>query len=444
MLCGMSESDIVPEPGGAPGAKPGTDQRAQAAAILARWFDTGAFPDRLLDDSAPTDTRTRAWLQEVVHGAARWNRTLDWMGARLATRAPDSALRAFLHVGLYQLWFMTGVPEYAAVGTTVAAARARLHRSQAGFLNALLRRVCRERAALAAALAREPLAVRASHPDELVARWSKTWDAATVEALCAWNNTRPRVCVTTRGNTAEMFAAQAATAGLPAGLPLTPHPADARFWIVPRGARLDALPGFAAGHVIARDPATRLAIDLCAARPGEIWWDPCAAPGGKTVALADALAGQGRLVAGDAHADRLSLLQATLARAGLGDWVEVRQADLLTLTEAQIYDGILLDVPCSNTGVLARRPDARWRFSATRLDALTATQAELLARAWLALRPGGRLIYSTCSLEPEENRAQIAAFLGRHPDARLDAEQFAIPVHTATDGAYAARLIKRD
>jgi 16S rRNA (cytosine967-C5)-methyltransferase len=206
--------------------------------------------------------------------------------------------------------------------------------------------------------------------------------------------------------------------------------------------RVESLPGYGQGGFIIQDPAARGAVELLDVQPGQRVLDACAAPGGKTLQIAARLGGKGRLVAMDLHADRLPPLRDNLARAGFG-WVEVATGDAAAPRPASDdwrFDRILLDVPCSNTGVLRRRPDARWRFTARRLAALARTQAAILRNtlAWLA--PGGRLVYSTCSLEPEENRDLLDALLRDVPGLRLLGAIDRLPMRDATDGAFAAAL----
>ena len=220
--------------------------------------------------------------------------------------------------------------------------------------------------------------------------------------------------------------------------------------MLPRGTAVERVPGFAEGFFLVQDPSTLGAVDLVAAKPGETIVDACAAPGGKTAAMADAMRNEGLIIAGDPQGERLQRLRANVERLKLtcarieqldaGDLVSLRNA--MQRQGASAADAILLDVPCSNTGVLQRRADARWRFDEANLRELGVVQARLLDTAALCVRPGGRLVYSTCSLEAEENAQQVQAFLRRNGDFRLDAETASVPPESGIDGAYAARLVK--
>lgn len=419
--------------------------RRVAAERVARWAATGLFPDRLLDGVRAD----RAWVAEVVYGVVRWCRALDWILARLAPRRPAPELRAVLLVGLYQLFYLDAADDHATVHETVEAAKAAGGAAAAGFVNAVLRRAQREREGLRAELARQPEGVRASHPDALLERWRARWGGAGTTELCAWDNLRPDLVVRLRsgGLTPVEFAARCAAAGHRA----TPHPAaPGECFVLSPGTAPAELPGYAEGGFAVQDPATLAAPRLLRPEPGQAVLDACAAPGGKTALLAEALGGRGVVVALELHADRLARLRENVARLRLdgvrvtrGDAGDSRLAERLRAAGAPcVFDRILLDVPCSNTGVLRRRVDARWRFSAARLRRLVSAQRRILDGCAGLLQPGGLLVYSTCSLEPEENEEQVGAWLRVRPDFRRLAEQTFFPPRAGTDGGYVALLAR--
>ncbi len=389
-----------------------------------------ALTARLLE----TADGPRAFLMELVYGVVRWRRFLDWAVSRAARQAPPPDLQAFLQVGLYQILKLDTVPPYAAVNETVAAVKAALGERQARFANAVLRRTLRERASLAADLARQPLGIRQSHPDELLARWVRHFKEGPTEALCAWNNRRAevRLCANTLTIADDRLPLDLAGRGV----------AEPGGWVLAAGERIADLPGYREGHFLVMDPAARRAVDLLAPRPGERILDACAAPGGKTALMAARLKLTGRLVALERSETRRPRLLANLERLGCGSFVEVAAGDARQLSPAQWgeFDGILLDVPCSNTGVIRRKPDVRWRFSAQALKRLAADQRRLLDGVACLLKPDGRLVYSTCSLEPEENERLVAAWLAAHPEFRLEGERRVFPPADNADGAYAACL----
>lgn len=392
--------------------------RREAIYILTRWQETGEFPDRLIADSPD-----RAFVTDLVYTAVRRHRTLVWALGQLVKKMPKGETGAALLVGGAQILFMPSVAEYAAVNETVEAAKT-ASRETAGLVNAVLRNLLRQREALLAELAKQPLGIRLSHPDSLVTRWTAHFGPEETEALCAWNNTP-----------AETFAAY-------------PPGAAEAFSAVPRGTRVESMPGYAEGAFIVQDPATAPAIDLLDVRPGQRVLDACAAPGGKTVQLAWRMGAptseHHKLVALDLHEDRLESVRENLARTKL-DWVTVGQGDLADASQEILsrygpFDRILIDAPCSNTGVLRRRPDARWRWTTKRMKKLAETQAALLEAAFGLLAPAGRVVYSTCSLEPEENRRQITQLRKAHPEIVCTGVEERIPTRSQTDGSFACAL----
>ena len=429
-----------------PPLQTGVSSRREAIFVLARWLETDDFPDRLLSDSPD-----RGFIMDLVYGTVRWRRALEWVLSTLVQRLPEGETRAALLAGAYQILFMDTVPDYAAVNATVAAAKLANARA-AGFVNGVLRNLARRREACLAALAQQPPGVRFSHPDALVARWTARYGAADTEALCHWNNTPAQTVIAWlpgadpdvqnsgfRVQQAQVSATEHRTLNTEHAS-LMPHPAAPEtHFLVPHGVRIESLPGYAEGWFVVQDPATAAAVDLLDVHPGQTVLDACAAPGGKTAQLAARMRGQGRLVAMDLHADRLVTLRATLERTRQS-WVETALDDATAPADATRFDRILLDVPCSNTGVLRRRPDARWRFAERRLKKLCAVQQAILVRALRRLAPGGRLVYATCSLEPEENLRQVEQALATEPRARLAATVERLPFRDGTDGAFAAAI----
>ena len=414
------------------------NSRAVAAGILLRWFRTAEFPDRLLDGAA----EDRAFVMELVYGAVKWTRALGWFAGRLASRAPRPELRALLDIGLYQILLLDSVAPHAAVNETVEAAKLKLGARDAGFINALLRSALRRRGELLDELGKQPMAVRMSHPDALVERWSRAHGSEGAGRICLWNNSRPSVVL--RVNTPRIgFEALRMRLG-EAGIAAAPHPAaPGECLVLPRGVRLESAPGYIEGWFAVLDPSTLAAVELLDPRPGELVLDACAAPGGKTFLIAARMRGLGRIVASDLHEDRMGRLRSNIERLGLEN-VTVARADASAPEPGWggPFDAILLDAPCTNAGVLRRRPDARWRFSNSRLAVRVKTQSAILGRAASSLKPGGRLVYSTCSLEPEENEGVIQDFLERRPEFREARRMVSVPPEHDMDGAFAALLIR--
>jgi len=412
--------------------KPIPSPRTVAARILARWLLTGDFPDRLI----PENTPQRNLVQEMVYGAVRWRRTLEWLLTGMVSREPDPETKAYLLIGLYQLFRMDNVPAHAALNETVEASKADLDPARVRFVNGVLRNALRRREAMLSDLSRTALGIRLSHPDLLIERWSRQYGDAATAALCEWNNRRPEVFVRLRGTDTPAHAALREQ--------LSPHPIATDFLRVPAGTAVSELPGFETGTFYVQDPATQLAVALLAPEPGMRVLDACAAPGGKAFACADRMQDKGVIIAADLHEDRLRRLRENAARMNLS-CLQVVQADAAAPAGAAIrahapFDRILLDVPCSNTGVLNRRPDARWRFAPEKLETLTRLQAAMLDAATALLADDGSLVYSTCSLEAEENQQLVERWLAANPAFRMDEQRTSLPPDSGMDGAFAARI----
>lgn len=416
--------------------------RTEAIRILFRWIRTQEFPGRTIGGVAPA---LRGFVMELTYATVRWARLLDAVLEPRLRQRPPAETEAALLLGACQLLKLPEIPGYAAVHATVEALkRIGGRRSPVGLLNAVLRDLDRNRESLLAEIQSWPPALRLSHPDALVEDWTRRWDAARAEAICAWNNQPADVAVLTLplGPRREEILARF----LGAGIVAEPHPECGEALLLGHGVRIEELPGFDSGDFAVQDPATLDAVRLLDVQSGQRVLDACAAPGGKAARIARLLGGQGRLLALERHADRLPPLRATLARlapppAAPGASWEIRTADAATVTPDELggrFDRILLDVPCSNTGVLRRRPDARWRVDAERTARLLRLQAQLIENAAALLAPGGRIVYSTCSLQRSENEDRVAQFLERHRDFVLLDQVFRAP--PGMDGAFAAAL----
>lgn len=379
------------------------NSRRAAAFAVARWIATNDFASTLLPDGAD-----RSFVQDIVYTVIRRTRPLRLVLSRLLKKWPAAEMEALLYVGAAQILYMPDVPDFAAVHETVEAAKECANPNVARVVNGVLRNLLRRREQLEALVASSPLEIRESFPDELVRRWIARFGAEGAERLAKWHN-----------EPAETYLAY-----------------PDRFEKLPRGRRVEEVEGFAEGAFIVQDPGTALAVELVAPAPGDKILDACAAPGGKTIQLAWRGAD---VTACEVNPKRRRRLVENLKRTRLDEKVAV--TDALDVADNQ-FDKVLVDAPCSNTGVLRRRPDARWNWTLEKLSALVKLQAEMLDAAAPRVRPGGLLVYSTCSNEPEENSLQIEAFLSRHPDFKLVASKESIPFETGVDGAFAAALVR--
>ncbi len=412
-----------------------SNSRFAAARILQSYTEHGVMPERHLRELV----QDRAFITEMVLGVVRHQLSLDWWLGQLMPRGvPTGRVRPVLWVGLYQIMLMDAVEPYAAVYETVQAAKVIGTPRHAPLVNAVLRRALRERQPLLDALHQQPPTVRFSHPPELFDRWKTAFGEADTLRLCVWNNTRPHVYLRVRPQwSPDDTLHQLQRCGVPAAL-CTARP---EFITLQDNVRVEKVPGFAVGQFMVHDPATMRAVDLLDPQPGEAIADVCAAPGGKAIAIADRLQGRGLWV-GDINLIRSKRLQANLRRCGYAA-IPVHAFNAVAEPLPQEFDGILLDAPCSNTGVIRRRPDARYRLNADHLAQLNNLQLQMLDNVAHAVRPGGRLVYSTCSLEAEENEDLIRRWLPQHPDFQLEATATCFPPHDHIDGAYTARLRRR-
>ena len=391
----------------------------------------------------------RHLCQELAYGIVRWQATLDWLIARkTAAREQKPMLRNLLRMGLYQIFWLDRIPGHAAVNETVELARQSGFPSQAGFINAVLRNYLREFDAtklLLAGLKKEQPHLGYSHPEWLVARWHTRWGADQTARLMEWNNTPPKAFA--RVNTLKAD---------PGKLLVQWREEDVEYdfvrqdWIeenlvfeLKSHPPLGRLPSFQQGLFYVQDPSTLLAARELDPQPGEHVLDLCAAPGGKLTYIAQLMRNEGRLLAHDTAAERLKLIEKNCARLGV-TCVQTVLPSTLNPQPSTLFDRILIDAPCSNTGVMRRRVDLRWRIRLEEIGRLRATQLGLLRQAAALLKPGGTLVYSTCSLEPEENGQVVDEFLSEHTAFKLERTRELLPFVEGVDGTYVARMLRND
>lgn len=392
----------------------------------------------------------RALATELAYGCLRMRGTLDRAIEQSAGRPMgriSPGLREILRMGAYQLLFLDRIPAYAAVDEAVKLASLHGRRGGEKFVNAVLRNAPRKvgdiRFPDRAADPVEYLAAARSHPAWLVRRWIARMGEAAAEALCAAGNSTPPLTarVNTIRATRESLIASLSAEGVRAA-PNDGHPLAVDISGLPRP--LKELAAFRNGLFAVQDVSAMRIADLVGARRGERIVDLCAGPGGKAAAVAAAAGDGAEVVCLDASPVKAEMVRETAGRLGLrsircvvGD--ARRAARVPGLAPA---DRVLLDAPCSNTGVLRRRPEARWRLRPWDIARLAKAQAALLSSAAVVVRPGGALVYGTCSVEPEENRGVVEAFLASEPRFRLDSEIELIPAADGCDGGYGARMIR--
>ena len=393
----------------------GVNSRRTAAFIFAKWLATKDFPATMLPEGPD-----RAFVQDLVYTTIRRLRPLRRILGGFLKTWPKGELEALLYIGAAQILYMNDVPDFAAVSATVDAAKASPNKNIAKVVNGVLRNLIRKRDEGVDFMEGALLEERESFPTALVKRWIDRFGKENAEKLCKWHN-----------EPAETWIARP----------------DCSFTKLERGERVEGVKGYAEGEFIVQDPGTQLAIELMDVHRGEKVLDACAAPGGKTIQLAWRGA---KVTACEVNPKRRRRLVENLERVGvMSGSSRVEVIDSLSFTpnstlQVPTFSKILVDAPCSNTGVLRRRPDARWNWSEEKLKELVKLQAEILDQVVPLVAPGGAIVYSTCSNEPEENLEQVRAFTRRHKDFHIVTSKESIPYESGHDGAFAALILRNE
>ena len=399
------------------------------------------------------DERDRALAGEIATGTLRWQGAYDHVIA-VFTKRPveklDPEVLDILRMTMFQLLQLERVPASAAVKDAVDLAGKAGKRSASGLVNAILRRVSRERHQLPlpgapadprrGADALDYLSVTLSHPRWLVSRWLDRYGFADTEAWTRFNNSpapltlRANTYLTTR----DELSAKLVRAGIE-----TDASQRTRDGLIVRHGNPLATGLHAEGLFVIQDEASQLVGEFVDAQPGERILDACASPGGKTIQMGAALRGEGLVVAADVRGRRVDLLRETVRRSGAAN-VEVIQADARTsLPFARVFDRVLLDVPCSGLGTVRRDPDVKWRRRPEDLPILSETQRTMLERAAEVVKGGGAMVYATCSSEPEENDEVVDAFLASHGEFAEARERFrTLPFRDGLEAFFAAMLVR--
>lgn len=422
--------------------------RALAAVLSGKASLNSSLPAQL----DKVEVRDRGLTQDLAFGTARWQPRLSALAERLLQKPfkkADADVEALMLVGLYQLLY-TRIPAHAAIGETVGCADKLKKPWAKALLNAVLRRAQRESSDIFAELERDPV-VRTAHPrwlqKSLKAFWPEQW-----EAICAANNAHPPMIlrVNRRHHNREAYLQLLHDAGIEASA--CQFSADGI--LLAQACDVRSLPGFDLGWISVQDEAAQLAADLLDLAPGQRVLDACCAPGGKTCHVLEAEAKLDAVVAIDLEAKRLTRVRENLDRLGLdAQLIACDARDTASWWDGKGFQRILLDAPCSATGVIRRHPDIKLTRQADDIAALAALQGELLDALWPTLEVGGILLYATCSTLPTENTEVIEAFLARTPGAReLDLATQAgvrqphgrqlLAQEGGHDGFYYAKLIK--
>lgn len=443
------------------------DNPRQLAFIALRWVQRGAYADVALDrvlrqtDLSNVDRRL---VTELVYGSVRRQRSLDALIDQLAKKKahqqpPD--LRIILHLGLYQLRYLDHIPDAAAVNSTVELAKKNGFSGLASFVNGLLRQYLRlvssDRDPLK--LPENPierLGVLHSYPDWIIEVWLKQFGYDATEQLCQWFNQPPAIDLRINVLRASVEKITTALQEVDVGVTRVANLPQALRFTTSTGA-IEKLPGFDAGWWTIQDSSAQLVSHILDPQPGEVVIDACAAPGGKTTHIAELMQDTGTIWACDRTASRLKKLQQNIARLQLQS-IQICTGDSRNLPQfIHVADRVLLDAPCSGLGTLHRHADARWRQTPDSVKELTVLQTELLNHVSTWVKPGGVLVYATCTLNSEENEVIVQNFLTQHPHWKIQlptANSLGIPYATsfgwmkvlphrqAMDGFFIVRLQK--
>ena len=436
--------------------------RAAAVRELGRIEQEGAFIGLTGDEDLVLDAREERQAREYVAGVTRWRRWLDFLLAQFYRgdfNTMEPVLRQILRVGLYDVLFLS-TPAHAALNEAVEAAKRQVRPGAGRLVNGVLRSVLRRQDDLpqpATGNAARDLAICHSHPTWMVRRWLARFGTDETQALLRWNNTRPVYGV--RANTLQTSVEAFRNKLTGEDIAWEPSPYLSDFTRLPQLQGVIRSASLPKGTWAVQDESAGLVVRLLDPQPGETLLDVCAAPGGKTLYAAQRMQDQGSILASDVHAGRLELVRHAAKQAG-ATIIETQEADVRDLAAGEPSrqgDRVLLDAPCSGLGVLAKRADLRWNRTSEEIGELVHLQDELLDAAARLVRPGGLLVYSTCTIEPEENAQRVEAFLERQadfaleraddfvPDAMVTPEGYyaTLPHRHHVDGAFGARLRKR-
>ena len=412
--------------------------RRIAVQALRAWENGHKHADEILTSlsrRSELNSGDHALLQQLFYGVIRSLSRLDFFIDQLRRGKLSQENRNLLRLGFYQL-FETRMPVHAAVNETVNLAR---HRRDRSVINGVLRNADRQRDTLNQHLADQPISVRESHPAFLVERWTEQFDSDTASAICAWNNQPPSVYL--RVN--RLVEDDRRRDGDRIRRTISEHERTTAVEDHEDFYRIEGpVPKewIQRGWIYLQDPSTRLACELLAPQRQETILDACAVPGGKTALLA---ASGATVAAADRGEKRLGRLHENLQRLRADNLVEVHDVDWFDEGAAASFgetrfDAILVDAPCSNTGVMRRRVDVRWRLTPQDFATQAAQQLQITAAVLPLLKPGGRLVYSTCSIDAAENEAVVEQIRNRHPWLRFDSSVDSLPWRDHLDGAFAA------
>lgn len=439
-----------------------TGVRGTAVKILDRIERTDSYLEKLLDHelkNSDLSGQDKALLYELVHGVVRWMGRLDWILAGFYKGQFSKAipvLKNALRVALYQIMFLDKIPDYAIVNEAVDFVKKLQGQKPADITNAVLRNIIRSKNGLRYPDPAENLvsylAAYYSHPTWLAKRWVARYGREAVETLMAANNERPTLTLRINGLKVDRQEFEGLLQSV--NLRYTPGIYNDHFYRLQILTNIQNWQYFAEGYFAIQDESTGMPCLLLDVKPGMRVLDMCAAPGGKSAYIADLMSNTGEVVSLDKFESRVKMMQANLDRLGVSI-VKFVTTDALEY-EDDLFDRVLVDAPCSGLGTLSKKPDIKWKRDLLDIKKLNPIQEDLLNKAAEMVKVGGAVVYSTCTIEPEENYEVVKKFLSEHENFRLDdASAYvdktivdgngciqSLPHRDKMDGAFSARLVR--
>ena len=436
--------------------------RGAAIRILSRFERSDSYLDKLLEHELRTgglSHQDKALLTELVNGVTRWLSKLDWVLTGFYHGEFDKCMtpvKNAMRIALYQVMFLNKIPHAAAINESVEIIKRIKDEKSAGIVNAVLRNITRNLDNIRYPNQDEDmvwfLSVMYSHPKWMVKRWMDRWGIEFTEELLKANVSRPSITLRVNGlhtdvNSVETWLEEQS-------IPFTKSMQHGNSLLVSSLRDITSSEMFASGHIAIQDASASMAAYLSQAKPGMRVIDLCSAPGGKAFYVAELMKNEGSIIALDKYEAKLRFLHDGAERLGI-TIVEAKTGDARTFQSEQ-SDIVLADVPCTGFGTLSKKPDIKWKREADDITKLIPLQRDILKNAASLVKPGGTIIYSTCTIESEENQDNIAWFLQEFPEFTLDPAENYLPVEVCengfmktlpgkhqTDGAFAARLIRK-
>lgn len=415
--------------------------RGTAVKLLSRYESSDSYIDKLLDaelrrtELGPAD---KALVTELVNGTVRWQGRLDWIltGFYHGEFAKCLALtKNAMRIALYQMLFLSKIPPPAAINESVEMVKRLKGDRHAGIVNGVLRNVLRNIQNIRYPVKEENVvlyhSIVYSHPQWMVRRYLERYGEADMELLLAANNHRPML--TLRVNTLKTTAAEVEQILTDHEIKYEVSPINPGSILITSLRDIRALPLFTEGMVTVQDASASLVVQLASPTPGMLVYDLCAAPGGKAVYSAELMQNTGRIVALEIYESKLRFIEDNARRSGI-TIIEPVHGDARAFSPQDLADLVMVDAPCTGLGTLSKKPDIKWRRSLEDVRHMGVAQRQILDHAATLVKPGGTLVYSTCTIEPEENEDVVSAFLATNPMFELEPAERFVPTGVVSDG----------